>query len=86
MSCALSIHCPGTTTCAFLLLLGISATLTILDLGTHCFMGPLGLVLEGLLFTSCTLCCELDFFWLTDTSGLTPFGFGFQEETTVLFF
>jgi len=26
--------------------LGISAVLTILDLGTHCFMGPLGLVLE----------------------------------------
>jgi len=73
-------------TCAFLLPLGISAALTILDLGTHCFMGSLGLVLEGLLFTSCTLCFELDCFCLTHTSGLTPFGFGFQEATTVLFF
>jgi len=73
-------------TCAFLLPLGISTTLTILDLGTHCFMGPLGLVLEGLLFTSCTLCFELDCFSLTDTLGLTLFGFGFQEATTVFFF
>jgi len=55
-------------TCVFLLPLGISAALRILDLGTHCFMGPLGLVLEGLLFTSCTMCFELDCFWLTDTS------------------
>jgi len=45
-----------------------------------------GLVLEGLLFTSCTLCCELDCFWLTNTLGLTPFHFGFQEATIVLFF
>jgi len=71
-------------TCAFVLPLGISAALTILDLGTHCFMGPLGLVLEGLLFTSCTLCCELDCFWLTNTLGLTPFGFGFQNNCFVL--
>jgi len=73
-------------TCAFLLPLGISAALTILDLGTHCFIGPLGLVLEGLLFTSCTLFFELDCFWLTDTSDVTPLGFGFQEATTILFF
>jgi len=73
-------------TCVFLLPLGISTTLTVLDLDTHCFLGPLGLVLEGLLFTSCTLCFELECFWLTDTSGLTPFSFGFQEATTVLFF
>jgi len=86
MSSALSVHCSRTMTCAFLLPLGISAALIILDLGTHCFMGPLGLVLEGLLFTYCTLCFELDYFWLTDTSGLTPFGFGLQEATTVLFF
>jgi len=73
-------------TCAFLLPLGISAALKILDLGTHFFVGPLGLVLEDLLFTSCTLYFELECFWLIDTSGLTPFGFGFQEATTVLFF
>ena len=73
-------------TWAFLLPLGISTALTILDLGTHFFIGPFGLVLEDLLFTSCTLCFELECFWLTDTSGLTPFGFGFQEATTVLFF
>jgi len=44
---------------AFPLLLGISAVLTISDLGTHGFMGPLRLVLEVLLFTSCTLRCVL---------------------------
>ena len=67
-------------TCAFLLPLGISAVLTVLDLGTHCFLDPLGLVLEGLLFTSFTLCFELECFSLTDTSGLTPFGFGFKKQ------
>jgi len=43
-------HCQGTMTCDFPLLLGISAAFTISDLGTHIFMGPLGLVLEVLLF------------------------------------
>ena len=70
----------------FPLLLDVSAVLTISDFGTHCFMGPLRLVVEVLLFTSCTLCCEFDSFWLTYTLGLTPFGFDSQEATTILFF
>ena len=56
LSYVLSNRCLGTMIFAFPLLLGISAVLTISDLGTHCFMGPLRLVLEVLLFTSCTLC------------------------------
>ena len=49
-------------------------------------MGPLGLVLEVLLFTSCTLRCGFGSFWLTITLGLTPFGFYSPEAATVLFF
>jgi len=71
---------------AFPLLLGISATLTILDLGTHIFMGALRLVLEILLFFPCTLCWKFDSFWSFNTLGLTPFGFDSHEATTVLFF
>jgi len=68
------------------LLLGISAALTISDLGTHCFMGPLGLVLEVLLITSCTLRCGLGSFWLIITLGLSPFGFDTSKAAIVLFF
>jgi len=49
-------------------------------------MGPLRLVLEVLLFTSCTLWCEFDCFWLTNILGLVPFGFDSHEATIVLFF
>jgi len=71
---------------AFPLLLGISAVLTISNLGTHCFMGPLRLVLEVLLFTSYTLRCGFDSFWLISTLSLAPFGSDSSEVTTVLFF
>jgi len=49
-------------------------------------MGPLRLVLEILPFTSCTLWCEFNSFWLTNILGLTPFGFDSHEGTIVLFF
>jgi len=87
-SYALSNRCLDTMifAFAFALLLGVSAVLTISDLGTHCFMGPLGLVLEVLLFTSYTLRCGFGSFGLTITLGLTPFGFDSLEAATVLFF
>jgi len=47
---------------AFPLLLGFFAVLTISDLGTHYFMGPLRLVLEVLLIASCTLRCGFESF------------------------
>jgi len=60
MSYVLSNRCLGTMIFAIPLFLGISGVLSISDLGTHCFMGPFRLVLEVLLFTSCTLCCKFD--------------------------
>jgi len=60
-------------TCDLPLLLGISAALRISDLGTHIFMGPLGLVLEVLLFFFCALCFKLSGFYSFNTLGLTPF-------------
>jgi len=71
---------------AFPLLLGIFAVLTISDLGTHCFMGPLRLVLEVLLFTSCTLRCGFESFSLISTLGLIPFSSDSPEAITILFF
>jgi len=71
---------------AFPLLLGIYVVLTTSNLGTHCFMGPLRLVLEVLLFTSCTLRCGFESFWLIITLGLIPFSSDSPEAITVLFF
>jgi len=84
----LSCHVPWETNVQipWFLLLGMSAVLTISDLGTNCFMGPLGLVLEFLLFTSCALRCGFGSFWLTITLGLTPFGFDSPKAVAVLFF
>jgi len=71
---------------AFPLLLGISAVLAISDLGTHCFMGPLRLVLDVLLFTFCTLRCGFESLWLISTLGSTPFSSDSPEVITVLIF
>jgi hypothetical protein len=72
-------------TCDPLLLLGILAELIISDLGTHIFMGPLWLLLEVLIFFFCALYLKLSEFYSLNTLGLTTFGFGSHEATTVFF-
>jgi len=67
----------------FPFLLSISAPSRISDLGTHIFMGPLGLVLKVLLFFFCALSLKLSGLCSFKTLGLTPFDLESHEATIV---
>jgi len=66
-----SSHCPGTRTSAFLFILDTPATSTMYFLGTHIFVGPLGLV-QGVLNFLCVLCLKLSCLVFFQTSGSQP--------------
>jgi len=68
---------------SFSFLLSIYASSRISDLGTHIFMGPLGLVLKVLLLFFCALCLKLSGFCSFNTLGLTLYGFESHEATIV---
>jgi len=70
-SCVASSHCPCTRTSAFHFLLDTPATSTMSVLGTHIFVGPLGLV-QGVLNFLCVLCLKLSCLVFFQTSGSEP--------------